>query len=137
MRLACLECVRKHIGEALYHMEEAFMGYPQHAMWAVGAWGHAASEALRAFPELAMRLRADRLKFERCLARVLLGRPSLIILDEATNALDYESEMAFRKVIQSMSGNAAVVLIAHRLATVRMADRAAVLENGRIVRREK
>ena len=67
------------------------------------------------------------------LARVLLGRPSLIILDEATNALDYESEMAFRKVIQSMSGNTAVVLIAHRLATVRMADRAAVLENGRIV----
>lgn len=45
------------------------------------------------------------------LARVLLGRPSLIILDEATSALDYESEMAFRKVIQSMSGNAAVVLI--------------------------
>ena len=67
------------------------------------------------------------------LARVLLGRPSLIILDEATSALDYESEMAFRKVIQSMSGNTAVVLIAHRLATVRMADRAAVLENGRIV----
>lgn len=67
------------------------------------------------------------------LARVLLGRPSLIILDEATSALDYESEIAFRKVIQSMSGNTAVVLIAHRLATVRMADRAAVLENGRIV----
>ena len=67
------------------------------------------------------------------LARVLLGRPSLIVLDEATNALDYESETAFRKVIQSMSGNTAVVLIAHRLATVRMADRAAVLENGRIV----
>lgn len=64
------------------------------------------------------------------LARVLLGRPSLIILDEATSALDYESEMAFRKVIQSMSGNAAVVLIAHRLATVRMADRVMVLENG-------
>ena len=67
------------------------------------------------------------------LARVLLGRPSLIILDEATSALDYESETAFRQVIRQMSGSAAVVLIAHRLATVRMADRAAVLENGRIV----
>ena len=67
------------------------------------------------------------------LARVLLGRPSLIILDEATSALDYESEMAFRKVIQSMSGNAAVVLIAHRLATVRMASRAVVLEGGEVV----
>lgn len=67
------------------------------------------------------------------LARVLLGRPSLIILDEATSALDYESETAFRKVIQSMSGNAAVVLIAHRLATVRMASRAVVLEGGEVV----
>ena len=67
------------------------------------------------------------------LARVLLGRPSLIILDEATSALDYESEMAFRRVIQSMSGNAAVVLIAHRLATVRMASRAVVLEGGEVV----
>lgn len=42
-------------------------------------------------------------------------------------------ETAFRQVIRQMSGSAAVVLIAHRLATVRMADRAAVLENGRIV----
>ena len=67
------------------------------------------------------------------LARVLLGKPSLIVLDEATNALDYESETAFRQVIRQMSGSVAVVLIAHRLATVRMADRAAVLENGRIV----
>ena len=67
------------------------------------------------------------------LARVLLGRPSLIILDEATSALDYESETAFRRVIQSMSGNAAVVLIAHRLATVRMASRAVVLEGGEVV----
>lgn len=67
------------------------------------------------------------------LARVLLGKPSLIVLDEATNALDYESETAFRDVIQSMSGQAAVVIIAHRLATIRMADRAVVLENGRII----
>ena len=49
------------------------------------------------------------------------------------SALDYESEMAFRNVIQSMSGNAAVVLIAHRLATVRMASRAVVLEGGEVV----
>ena len=67
------------------------------------------------------------------LARVLLGRPSLIVLDEATSALDYESETAFRQVIRQMSGHAAVVLIAHRLATVRMAGRALVLDGGRIV----
>jgi len=64
------------------------------------------------------------------LARVLLGKPSLIVLDEATTALDYESETAFHQVIQSMHGQAAVVLIAHRLSTVRMADRALVVEGG-------
>ena len=64
------------------------------------------------------------------LARVLLGKPSLIVLDEATNALDYESETAFRKVVQSIRGRAAVVVIAHRLTTVRMADHVMVLENG-------
>ena len=67
------------------------------------------------------------------LARVLLGKPSLIVLDEATSALDYESETAFRQVIRRMSGRVAVVLIAHRLATVRMASRAVVLDGGRIV----
>ncbi len=67
------------------------------------------------------------------LARVLLGKPSFIVLDEATSALDYESETAFREVMQRMRGNAAVVLIAHRPSTVRMADRAMVLENGTIV----
>lgn len=66
------------------------------------------------------------------LARVLLGKPSLIVLDEATSALDYESEMAFRRIISSMSGDAAVILIAHRLSTVRMADRAVVLQNGSV-----
>ena len=64
------------------------------------------------------------------LARVLLGKPSLIVLDEATNALDYESETAFRKVVQRIRGRAAVVVIAHRLTTVRMADHVMVLENG-------
>ena len=64
------------------------------------------------------------------LARVLLGKPSLIVLDEATNALDYESETAFRKVVQSIRDRAAVVVIAHRLTTVRMADRVMVLEDG-------
>lgn len=67
------------------------------------------------------------------LARVLLGKPSLIVLDEATTALDYESEAAFHQIIQSMRGQAAVVLIAHRLSTVRMADRALVVEDGRVV----
>ncbi len=64
------------------------------------------------------------------LARVLLGHPSLIVLDEATTALDYESETAFHDVIASLGEDAAVVLIAHHGSTVAMADRAVVLENG-------
>ena len=67
------------------------------------------------------------------LARVLLGNPSLIVLDEATSALDYESETAFHDVIQTLGEDSAVVLIAHSLATVRMADRAVVLSGGRVV----
>ncbi len=67
------------------------------------------------------------------LARVLLGNPSLIVLDEATSALDYESETAFHDVIASLGEDSAVALIAHSLATVRMADRAVVLAGGRVV----
>lgn len=67
------------------------------------------------------------------LARVLIGKPRLIILDEATSALDYESESAFREVIQSMGRDIAVIVIAHRLATIRTADQAIVLEDGRVV----
>ncbi len=67
------------------------------------------------------------------LARVLLGSPSLIVLDEATSALDYESETAFHDVIASLGEESAVVLIAHSLATVRMADEAVVLQGGKVV----
>lgn len=66
------------------------------------------------------------------LARVLMGRPRLIILDEATSALDYESETFIRDTIRSLRGHTTVLIIAHRLATIRGADRAVVLEDGRI-----
>lgn len=67
------------------------------------------------------------------LARVLLGRPSLIVLDEATSALDYESETAFHDAIASLGKDSAVVLIAHHGATIAMADSAVVLEKGSVV----
>ena len=67
------------------------------------------------------------------LARVLLGRPSLIVLDEATSALDYESETAFHDAIASFGKDAAVVLIAHHGAIIAMADSAVVLEKGSVV----
>ncbi len=67
------------------------------------------------------------------LARVLLGKPRLIILDEATSALDYESESHIRETIAAQRGKTTILVIAHRLATIRSADHAIVLEDGKVV----
>ncbi len=66
------------------------------------------------------------------LARVLLGAPRLIILDEATSALDFESESFIRETIRSLGKSTTVLIIAHRMATVRGADRAVVLLDGTV-----
>lgn len=66
------------------------------------------------------------------LARVLLGHPRLIVMDEATSAMDYESEIAVRKAFSSLDGQITILMIAHRLATVRTAKYALVLDEGRI-----
>lgn len=66
------------------------------------------------------------------LARVLIGKPKLIILDEATSALDYASENFVRETIRSLRKHTTVLIIAHRMATIRGADRAIVLLNGMI-----
>ncbi len=66
------------------------------------------------------------------LARVLMGDPRLIILDEATSALDFESENAIRDTIRSLQGKTTVLVIAHRLATIKGAERVIVLDNGHV-----
>lgn len=66
------------------------------------------------------------------LARVLQGKPRLIVMDEATSAMDYENETAVREVIHGLSNEVTILVIAHRLATVRSANDGLVLENGRI-----
>jgi len=66
------------------------------------------------------------------MARVLLGRPQLIVMDEATSAMDYESEAAVRRAIRELERDVTVLVIAHRLATIRTAEYAVVLEEGRI-----
>ena len=66
------------------------------------------------------------------LARVLLGKPRFIILDEATSALDYESESFIRETIRSLRNKTTVLVIAHRMTTIRGADRAIVIQNGAI-----
>nr|WP_231974491.1 ABC transporter ATP-binding protein [Pseudonocardia sp. HH130630-07] len=67
------------------------------------------------------------------IARLLLARPRVVILDEATAHLDSESEAAVQEALtEALVGRTAIV-IAHRLSTVRSADRIAVLEAGRVV----
>lgn len=66
------------------------------------------------------------------LARVLQGKPRLIVMDEATSAMDYENETAVREAIHGLSNEVTILVIAHRLATVRSANDGLVLENGRI-----
>jgi ATP-binding cassette, subfamily C, bacterial len=67
------------------------------------------------------------------LARALLYQPSLLILDEATSALDTEHERRIQQAIDALHGKLTIVVIAHRLSTVRHADQIAVMENGKIV----
>ena len=67
------------------------------------------------------------------IARAILRDPPILLLDEATSALDAESEAAVQRAIATLSRGRTTLVIAHRLATVRRADRIVVLEAGRIV----
>jgi ABC-type multidrug transport system fused ATPase/permease subunit len=69
------------------------------------------------------------------IARLLLARPRVVILDEATAHLDSESEAAVQEALtEALAGRTAIV-IAHRLSTIRAADEIAVIEGGRVVER--
>jgi subfamily B ATP-binding cassette protein MsbA len=67
------------------------------------------------------------------LARAFLKNAPILLLDEATSALDAESEAAVTAALQRLSAGRTTLVIAHRLVTVRNADRILVLEGGRIV----
>ena len=66
------------------------------------------------------------------IARALLKNAPILILDEATSALDSESEALVQSALQNLMAGRTVFVIAHRLSTVRRADRIVVLENGQI-----
>ncbi len=66
------------------------------------------------------------------IARALLKNAPILILDEATSALDSESEALVQSALQNLMTGRTVIVIAHRLSTVRRADRIVVLENGAI-----
>ena len=63
------------------------------------------------------------------LARVFLKNPPILILDEATSSLDYESEVMVQKSIEALMRNRTCIVIAHRLSTVKNVQRIVVLKN--------
>jgi len=67
------------------------------------------------------------------IARAILKDPPLLLLDEATSALDAESEVLVQRGLEAAMQNRTTLVIAHRLSTVRKADRIVVMEQGRIV----
>ena len=67
------------------------------------------------------------------IARALIADPRILIFDEATSALDYESERVIQENMKQIASGRTVLIIAHRLSTVRRSDRIITIERGRIV----
>jgi subfamily B ATP-binding cassette protein HlyB/CyaB len=67
------------------------------------------------------------------IARALTTNPRILIFDEATSALDYESERLIQQNMRQITAGRTVLIIAHRLSTVRMADRIITIERGRLI----
>jgi subfamily B ATP-binding cassette protein MsbA len=66
------------------------------------------------------------------IARAILKDPAILILDEATSALDNESESLVQEALDALMSNRTTFVVAHRLSTIRKADRVFVIENGKI-----
>ena len=66
------------------------------------------------------------------LARALLRQPSILVLDEATSSLDNEIERLIQHALGCLHGQMAIVIIAHRMSTVRIADQIIVLKQGKV-----
>lgn len=69
------------------------------------------------------------------LARAILRKPFILVLDEATSSLDIENETKIQKVLDNLKGMMTVIIVAHRLTTIRNADQVIVLDQGRIIQK--
>jgi len=67
------------------------------------------------------------------LARSLYGKPGIIFLDEATSALDAQTEAVVNHLLDTLRGGMTIVLVAHRLSTVKTADKVIYLDQGRVI----
>jgi ATP-binding cassette subfamily B protein len=67
------------------------------------------------------------------IARAILRDAPVLLLDEATSALDAESERAVQRAVDALAATRTTIIVAHRLATVKKADRIVVFDQGRIV----
>ncbi|MDG6912214.1 MAG: ATP-binding cassette domain-containing protein, partial [Nitrososphaerota archaeon] len=68
-----------------------------------------------------------------CFARALMRDPKVLILDEATSGLDPFTELKIQRSLGAMIKGRTAIMVAHRLSTIRLADRIVVLDHGRVV----
>ena len=71
------------------------------------------------------------------IARAILKNPTVLLLDEATSALDANSEHAVQETLDKIMENKTTIIVAHRISTIKNADKIFVLENGEIVEEGK
>jgi len=69
------------------------------------------------------------------LARAILRKPLILVLDEATSSLDTQNEAKIQEVLNRLKGTMTIIVIAHRLSTVRNADQVIVLDHGKVVQK--
>ena len=68
-----------------------------------------------------------------CIARAIYKNPEILILDEATSSLDTESEKAVQDALEKIMVNRTVIVVAHRLSTIKNMDEIIVLSKGKII----